>query len=157
MNVSWVTLFWNCWQNIDLSINTALVNGGYFHHTDMKKFLQILFLWNHWSDVEIISQECSLDDTFLKLLAKFWSVNKHGSGEWGYFHYTGMKKFLQILFLWNHQSDFEIISQECSLGDPLLKLLAKFWSIDKHGSGEWKLHLLYGHEEIIRIFSETTG
>ena len=67
----------------------------------------------------------------------------------GFMHYTDMKKFLKNL-LWNHWSDFEIISQECSLGDPFQKLFAKFWSIYKHGSGKWKLLALYRHEEILK-------
>ena len=61
----------------------ALVNGGFLHYTDMKKFLKNLFLRIRWSDFEIISQECSLGDPFQKLLAKFRSVQKYGSGEWG--------------------------------------------------------------------------
>ena len=66
----------------------------------------------------------------------------------GFLHYMDMKKFLKNLLLRNHWSDFDIISQECSLGDPFQKLFAKFLSIHKHGSGEWGLLALYGHEEI---------
>ena len=62
-----------------------LVNGGLLHYMDMKKFLKNFFLQNHWSDFEIISQECSLGDPFQKLFAKFWSVYKYGFGEWGLF------------------------------------------------------------------------
>ena len=90
----------------------ALVNGGSLHYMDMKKFLKNLLLRNHRSDFEIISQECSLGDPFQKLFAKFWSILKHGSGEWGFLHYMDMKKFLKNL-LRNCWSDFEIISQEC--------------------------------------------
>ena len=42
-NVPWVTLFKNCSQNFDLSINMALVNGDFLHYMDMKKFLKKLF------------------------------------------------------------------------------------------------------------------
>ena len=35
----------------------ALVNGGFLHDRDMKKFLKNLLLRNRWSDFEIISQE----------------------------------------------------------------------------------------------------
>ena len=63
----------------------ALVNGGFLRYTDMKKFLKNLLLRNRWSDFEIISQECSLGDPFQNLFAKFLSVHKHGSGEWGLF------------------------------------------------------------------------
>ena len=60
----------------------ALVNGGFLQYRDMKKFLKNL-LRKGWSDFEIISQECSLGDPFQKVLAKFRSLHKHGSGEWG--------------------------------------------------------------------------
>ena len=33
------------------------------------------------------------------------------------------------------------------------KLFAKFWSVHKHGSGERGLFALYGHEEILKIYS----
>ena len=132
--------FQNCLRNFDPSINMALVNGGFLHNMHMKKFLKNLLLRNRWSDFEIISQECSLGDSFQKLFAKFWSAQKHGSDEWGLLGlHRDMKKFLKNLLLRNCWSDFEIISQECSCGDPFQKLFAKFWSIHKHGSGEWGL------------------
>ena len=43
-----------------------------------------------------------------------------------FLHYMDMKKFLKNFFLQNRMSDFEIISQECSLGDPFQKLLQNF-------------------------------
>ena len=41
----------------------ALVDGGFLHYTDMKKFLKFLknlLLRNRWSDFEIILQESGL-------------------------------------------------------------------------------------------------
>ena len=145
-----MTLFKNCTRNFDPSINMVLVNGGFSHYGDMKKFLKNFLLRNCWSDFEIISQECSLGDPFQKLIAKFWSVYKYSSGEWRLFALYGMKKFLKNFFLQNRISDFEIISQECSLGDPFQKLMAKLWSVYKYGSGEWGLFALYRHEEILK-------
>ena len=66
----------------------------------------------------------------------------------GFLHYMDIKKFLNLLR--NRRSDIEIISQECSLGDPFQKVFAKFWSIHKHGSGEWGLLALYEHEEVLK-------
>ena len=60
----------------------------------------------------------------------------------GFLHYMDMTKFSKKFFLQNRLSDFEKISQECSLGDPFQKLF------DKYGSGEWGLFALYRHEEI---------
>ena len=123
--------FQNCLQNFDLSIKMALVNGGFLHYMDMKKkFLKDHLLRNRWSHFELISQECSLCHPFQKLFAKFWSVHKHGSGEWRLFcAIQTWKKFLKNLLLRIRWSDFEIISQEYSLGDPFQKFFATFWSI----------------------------
>ena len=68
----------------------------------------------------------------------------------GFLHYIDMKKFLKNLPLRNRRSDFKIISQECSLGDPFQKLFAKFCSVHKHGSDKWGLLALYGHEAILK-------
>ena len=115
-----MTLFKKCSRNFYPSINMALVNGGFSHYRDMKKFSKNLFLQNRLSDFEIISQECSLGDPFQKVFAKFLSVHKYGSGEWGLFalyrheeiHVCIVQK---NLVLRNHWSDFEIISQESVL------------------------------------------
>ena len=63
--------FKNCLRNFYPSKNMALVNGGFLHYMDMKKFLKNLHLRNRWSDFKIFSQECSLGDPFQKLFAKF--------------------------------------------------------------------------------------
>ena len=43
-NVPWVTLFKNCSRNFDWPKNMALMNGGFLHYRDMKKFLKNLLL-----------------------------------------------------------------------------------------------------------------
>ena len=59
-----------------------------------------------------------MGDPFQKLFAKFWSVYKYGCGEWGLFTLYGHEEILKKnYFLQNRSSDFEIILQECSLGD----------------------------------------
>ena len=42
-NALWVTVFKNCSRNFDPSINMALVNGGFLHYIDMKKFFKKSF------------------------------------------------------------------------------------------------------------------
>ena len=115
----------------------ALVNGGFLHYMDMKKFLKNLLLGNLWSYFEIISQECSLGDLFKNCLRNFDLSINMALVNGGFLHYMDMKKFLKSLLLRNLWSYFEIISQECSLGDPFQKVVAKFRSLHKHGSGEW--------------------
>ena len=39
----------------------ALVNWGFLHYMDIKKFLRNLLLRNRWSDFEIILQESGFD------------------------------------------------------------------------------------------------
>ena len=102
----------------------ALVNGGFLHYMDMKKFLKNFLLRNCWSDFEIISQECSLHDPFQKLLSEFQSVHKCGSREWGLFALYGQGE----------------IHKKSSTLKPLVK----------HGSGELGLYARYRHEEILK-------
>ena len=89
----------------------APINVGFLHYTDMKKILKKnFFLWNHWSNFEIISHDCSLGDPIWKLLAKFWSVNRRGPGEWGLFALYGFEEIIKKIFLLrNPWSVFEII------------------------------------------------
>ena len=47
--------------NYDPSLYITLVNGGFLHFTEMKKFLKNLLLRNRWSDFEIILQESGFD------------------------------------------------------------------------------------------------
>ena len=103
----------------------ALVNGGFSHYRDMKKFLKNL-LRKCWSDFEIISQECSFGDPFQNCSQNFDLSINMALVNGGFLHYMDMRKFLKNFFLQNRMSDFEIISQECSLGDPFQKLFAKF-------------------------------
>ena len=118
MTVPWVTLFENCWPNFDLSIDVALVNGGFLHSTDLKKLLKKSFfsetpgpflkLFNRNVPWVTLFNSCSRS---INLSINMALVNG------GFLHYTAMKKFLKNL-LRNRWSHFEIISQECSLCGP---------------------------------------
>ena len=72
----------------------ALVNGGFMHYTDMKNFFKNFLLLNHWSDFEIISQECSLGDPVQIFFAKFDPSINMALVNGGFLHYTDMKKYL---------------------------------------------------------------
>ena len=47
------------------------------------------------------------------------------------------KTFKQLLLM-NQKMDFEIIIQECFLGDPLTKLLKQFLCVEQDGSQGYK-------------------
>ena len=78
---------------------------------------------NRWANLDQTWQECFLGSPFQNLFTEFDSIKISGchGKEIEFF-----KQFLKNLFLRNHWSDFEIILQECSLGDPFQKLFAKF-------------------------------
>ena len=117
-----MTLCKRCSRNCDPFINMALVNGGFLHYMDLKKkFLKNLLLRNCCSDFEIISQECSLFDPFQKCSQNFDPSKNMALVNEAFLHYTDMKKFIKNLLLRSRWSDFEIISQECSLFDPFQK------------------------------------
>ena len=122
-NIPWMTLFKNCLQNFDPSVNMALVNGGYLHYTDLKKFLKNLLLWNRWSEFHKNVPWVSL---FKNCLRNFDLSIKMALVNGGYLYYKDMKKFLKNPLLWNQKSDFEVTSQKCSLVDHLQKL----WNFD---------------------------
>ena len=72
----------------------ALVNGGFLHCMDMKKFIKNL-LQSSWSDFEIILQECLSGDPFKKLLVKFCPFINMALLNGGFVHYADMKKFIK--------------------------------------------------------------
>ena len=90
----------------------------------MRKLLKNLR--NCWSDFEKNSQECAFGDPFQKCLKNFDPSINMALVNGRFLHYRDMKKFLKNLLIRNCRSDFEIISQECSLGDRFQKVFAKF-------------------------------
>ena len=89
----------------------------------VNNFFKHLLLPNCWANLDQTWQECSLGGPLQKVLTEFDSIKNSGcqANEIEFF-----KQFFKNLLLWNHWSDFEIISQECSLGDPFKNLFAKF-------------------------------
>ena len=51
-----------------------LVNGGFLHYTDTKKFLKNLLLRNRWSDFETILQELTGFDISGRPDCPIWAV-----------------------------------------------------------------------------------
>ena len=99
---------------------------------------------NRWSNFEMISRKCSLDDPFQKLFAL---VNG------GYLHYTTMREVLKESFSLKLLSDLEINSQKCSLGDPFQNRSKNFGLSINMALVNGGLLALYGHEEILEKYS----
>ena len=93
-----------------------------------------LLVRNHWTDFNIILQKCSFDDPLPRLFKPFGFVKKHGRQGAGlnFPIYIYIENFKNLLIR-NHWTDFHIILQKCSFGDPLPRLFEPFGFVKKHG------------------------
>ena len=93
-----------------------------------------LLVRNHWTDFNIILQNCSFGDFLLRLFKPFGFVKKHGrQGRQGLFSLYIYIENLKNLLVRNHWTDFHILLQKCSFGDPLPRLFKPFGFVKKHG------------------------
>ena len=105
----------NCWSSLDQTWQECSLRGPLqkvFTEYDsiknsgchgnkkefFKQFFKNLFLWNRWSDFEIIPGECSLDDPFQKYLRNFNPSKNMALVNEGFLHYTDMNKLKKIFF-----------------------------------------------------------
>ena len=89
----------------------------------VNNFFKHLLLPNCWANLDQTRQECSLGVPLQKLFTEFDSIKNSGC------HGNKIEFFKHLfknLLLWNRWSNFEIISQECSFGDPFQNLFVKF-------------------------------
>ena len=92
-----------------------------------------LLVRNHWTDFHILLQKCSFGDPLPRLFEPFGFVKKHGRQGQGLFSLYIYIENLKNLLVRNHQTDFNIILQKCSFGDPLPRLFKPFGFVKKHG------------------------
>ena len=110
-----------------------------------------LLLWNHWSEFNNISREWSLGGPLLSLFKSNWYLIKHSCQlVWPVLCNSNFKNLLG-----NHWLEFNNISQEWSLGGPLLSLFKSNWYLIKH-SCQWVWPVLCNSNFKI-FYSETTG
>ena len=95
----------------------------------LTKNLKNLLVRNHWTEFNVILQKCSFDDPLPRLFKPFGYVKKHGRrggwGAWLIFPIYLYRKRKNLLVR-NHWTDFNIILQKCSYGDPLPRLFKPF-------------------------------
>ena len=131
-----VILNQDCSRHSDSSKNMAARGRGLFSlciHIDNFKNL----VRNHKTDFNVILQNCSFSDPLPRLFKQFGSVKKHGrygvGGGGGLFSlYIYIENFKNLLVR-NRLTDFHIILQKCSFGDPLPRLFRPFGFVKKHG------------------------
>ena len=98
------------------------------------KNLKNLLVRNHWTNFSIILQKCSFGDPLPRLLKPFGFVKKKmaAKGRVLFSLYIYIENFKNLLVR-NHWTNFNIILQKCSFGDPLPRLFKPFGFVKKHG------------------------
>ena len=126
-------LYQDCSSHLDLSKNMAARGRGIISLYIYIENFKNLLVWNHWTDFHIILQKCSFGDPLPRLFEPFRLVKKHGrQGGRGLFSlYIYIEKCKNRLVR-NHWTDFHIILQKCSFGDPLPRLFKPFGFVKKH-------------------------
>ena len=125
-------LYQDCSSHLDLSQNMAASGRGlfslYIYTENFKNFLVL----NHSTDFHIILQKCSFGDPVPRLFKPFGFVEKHGRQGAGLIFTICIESFKNLLVR-NHWTDFHIILQKCSFGDPVARLFKPFGFVKKHG------------------------
>ena len=142
-NVPLVILYQDCSSHLDSSKNMAARGRGLFSLYICIENFKNLLVRNHWTDFHIILQKCSL----LILLQDCSShldslINMAARGRGLFSPYICIENFKNLLVR-NHWTDFHIILQKCSFGDPLPRLFKPFGFFKKHGRQGRGLFSLY--------------
>ena len=110
-------------------------NGVNFLPVHSGKIEIQLYFWsrNHWTNFNIILQKCSFGDPLPRLFKPFGFIKNMVARGRGLFSlYICIENFKNLLVR-NHWTDFNIILQKCSFGNPLPRLFKPFGFIKKHG------------------------
>ena len=128
-------LYQDCSRHLDSSKNLAARGRGLFSLYIYIENFKNLLVRNHWTNFNIILQKCSFGDALPRMFKPFGFVKKTWPpGGRAYFPYISIyiENFKNLLVR-NHQTDFNIILQKCSFGNPLPRLFKPFGFIKKHG------------------------
>ena len=129
-----MNLYQDCSSHLDSSKNMAArVRGLFSLYICIENFKNLL-VRNHWTDFHIILQKCFFGDPLARLFKPFGFVKKHGRQGAGLIFpiYICIENFKNLLVR-NHWTDFHIILQKGSFGDPLARLFKPFGFVKKHG------------------------
>ena len=100
----------------------------------LTKNLKNLLVRNHWTNFNIILQKCSFGDPLPRLFKPFGFVKNMAARGRGLFSLCIYIENFKNLLVRNHWTDFNVILQKCSFGDPLPRLFKPFGFVKKHGS-----------------------
>ena len=108
-----------------------------------------LLVRNHWTYFHIILQKCSYGDLVPRLFKPFGFVKKHGRQGAGLIFTIYLYRKLKNLLVRNHWTDFHMILQKCSFGDPVARLFKPFGFVKKHGhQGAGLIYPIYLYRKV---------
>ena len=126
-------LYQDCSSHLDSSKNMAARGRGLFSLYVCIENFKNLLVRNHWTDFHIILLKCFFGDPLARLFKPFGFVKKHGRQGAGLIFPIYLIENFKNLLVRNHWTDFHIILQKCSFGDPLARLFKPFGFVKKHG------------------------
>ena len=126
-------LYQDCSSHLDLSKNMAARGWGLISLYIYIENFKNLLVRNHWTDFHIILQKCSFGDPRPRLFEPFGLGKKHGRQGAGLIFSIYLYWKCKNLLVRNHWTDFNIILQKCSFGDPLPRLFMPFGFVKKYG------------------------
>ena len=126
-------LYQDCSSHLDSSKNMAARGRGLFSLYICIENFKNLLVRNNWTDFRIILQKCFFGDPLARLFKPFGFVKNMAARGRGLFSlYICIENFKNLLVR-NHWTDFHIILQKGSFGDPLARLFKPFGFVKKHG------------------------
>ena len=124
-------LYQDCSSHWDSSKNMAARGRGLFSLYIYIENFKSLLVKNQRTDFNRILQKCFCGNPLPRLFKPFGFIKKHGrQGAGLIFLYIYIEKFENLLFR-NHWTNFNIILQKRSFGDPLPRLLMPFGFVKK--------------------------
>ena len=125
-------LYQDCSSHLDSSKNTAARGRSLFSLYIYIENFKNLLVRNHWTDFNIILQKCTFGDPLPRLFKPFGFVKKMAARGHGLFSlYIYIENFKNLLVR-KHWTNFNIILQKYSFGNPLPRLFKPFGFIKKH-------------------------
>ena len=126
-------LFQDCSSHLDSSKNMAARGRGLFSLYIYIENFKNLLVRNHWTDFNIILQIVPLVILYQDCSSHLdSSKNLAARGRGLISLYIYIENFKNLLIR-NHWTDFHIILQKCSFGDPLPRLFEPFRLVKKRG------------------------
>ena len=142
-------LYQDCSSHLDSSKNMAARGLGLFSLYIYIENFKNLLVRNHQTNFNIILQKCSLVILYQGCSSHLdSSKNMAARGQCLFSPYIYIENFKNLLVR-NHWTDFNIILQKCSFGDPLPRLFKPFGFIKKHGrQGTGLIFLIYLYRKL---------